>query len=264
MQMLTSAQNPRIKRVVKLRQRRQRERERAFLVEGYRELTRAVEGEFPLDELYVCPEFYLGVNEPDLVERIAAAGAECFEVPRVVFEKIAYRDRPEGLLAVAPMADWTLDRIDTTAAPLLIVATSIEKPGNLGTILRCADAAGADGVIVCDRVTDIFNPNVVRASIGNIFTVPIAEVSTEELLPWLRKHNVRSVATSPDASNRYYDADLTGAVALVLGSEQYGLDEHWLASADEAVQIPMAGRADSLNVAMATAVVLFEAARQRA
>ncbi|MEM7168193.1 MAG: RNA methyltransferase, partial [Planctomycetota bacterium] len=200
---LTSVQNPRIKRVVKLRQRRQRERERSFLIEGYRELTRAIEGAFPISELYHCPEMYLGDNEPALVAAIAASGAECFEVAPVVFEKIAYRDRPEGLLGVAPTADWGLDRIDVSGSPLLIVATSIEKPGNLGTILRCADAAGARGVIVCDRVTDIFNPNVVRASIGNLFTVPIAEAETAELLSWLRTHQIRSVATSPDATLCY-------------------------------------------------------------
>ena len=260
---LTSAQNPRVKRVVKLRQRRQREREQAFLIEGFRELTRAMEGQFPVQELYVCPELYLGDNEPALVEEVVARGADCFEVTRALFEKMAYRDRPEGLLAVAPIADWGLDRLDVSGAPLFVVATSIEKPGNLGTILRCADAAGARGVIVCDQVTDIFNPNVVRASIGNLFTVPVAVAPTDDLLAWLRKNKIRSIATSPYATTCYYDANLAGPVAMVLGSEQYGLTEEWLAEADASVMIPMAGRADSLNVAMATAVLLFEASRQR-
>lgn len=261
---LTSLQNPRVKRAVKLRDRRSREREGAFLIEGYRELRRAVDARLPMDELFTCPELYLGENEDRLLaDARERCGAEITPVAKAVFEKMAYRDRPEGLLAVAPIPEWSLDRLADTDGGLYVVAVTIEKPGNLGTILRCADAVGADGVIVCDRCTDLFNPNVVRASIGTLFTVPAVEAVSDEVLRWLRERHVRTVATSPDAKIAYTDADLTGAVAIVLGSEQYGLDERWLAETEVQVQIPMAGAADSLNVAMATVVVLYEAMRQR-
>ena len=262
--LLTSLKNPRVKRVVKLRDRRGRERESVFLIEGYRELSRAVESELALEELFICPQIYLGDNEPALVEAARSrCNARVTEVVEPVFEKMAYRDRPEGLLAVAPIPEWELAGIRAVAKGLYVVACAIEKPGNLGTILRCADAVGVDGVIVCDRCTDLFNPNVVRASIGTLFTVPVAEATSAETLAWLRGHGIRTVATSPGAEQLYSDADLTGAMAIVLGSEQYGLDAEWLDATDAQVRIPMAGRADSLNVAMATTVVLFEARRQR-
>jgi TrmH family RNA methyltransferase len=170
------------------------------------------------------------------------------------------------LLALAPRPDWTLDRLrpqDETKAPLFLVAQSIEKPGNLGTLLRTADAAAVDGVVVVDRCTDLFNPNVVRASVGTMFTVPVAEATSDEAFDWFDQQGVRLLATSPDAETAYTDSDLTGPLALVMGSEQYGLDERWLERTDDQLRIPMAGRADSLNVATATAIVLFEALRQR-
>ncbi len=262
---LTSAQNPRLKRVVKLRTRRGRDREKKFLIEGFRELRRAVESARPIEELFISPELYLGENEPGLVERAEReCGARVTSVAPAVFARIAYRDRPEGLLAVAPQPEWTLERLEMEEKiPLLVVASAIEKPGNLGTILRSADCVAAAGVIVCDHSTDLFNPNVVRSSIGTLFTVPVAQASGDHTLRWLRRHQVRTVATSPAASIPYTEADLTGPLAIVLGSEQYGLDERWQRETDLSIRIPMAGRADSLNVAMAATVVLFEAKRQR-
>ena len=261
---LSSPQNPRVKRIVKLRSRRTRDQERAFLIEGYRELLRASECALPVAEIYYCPELYLGENEDALVNALTdRCGARATEVTRAVFEKMAYRDRPEGLLAVAPMPEWSLQQLNLKEDALIVIACAIEKPGNLGTILRTSDAVGADAVIVCDRCTDVFNPNVVRASIGTLFTVPVAEATSEEVFAWLQANGVRTVATSPDAQLDYTVADLTGRTAIVLGSEQYGLNDEWLARTDEQVMIPMRGRADSLNVAMATAVVLFEAHRQR-
>ncbi len=261
---LSSLQNPRVKRVVKLRDRRGREREGAFLVEGFRELTRAVECQLPLEELYYCPEFFLGENEPSLMAQAQAdCGAEVTEVTPEVFRKMTYRDRPEGLLAVAPLPPWSLAEWTPQPKGLYVVACAIEKPGNLGTILRCADAVGVAGVIVCDRCTDLFNPNVVRASIGTLFTVPVVEATSAETHLWLRQQSIRTVATSPDATETYSRALLTGGIAIVLGSEQYGLDEFWLKETDQQVSIPMQGAADSLNVAMATTVLLFEAQRQR-
>ena len=262
---VSSMQNAGVKRVVRLRRRRARDRERAFLIEGYRELLRAVEARLPLESVYHCQAFYLGSNEPALLERASRdCGAELVPADDAVFAKLSYRDRPDGLLGVAPMPDWTIGRLQEPAAdPLYVVATAIEKPGNLGTLLRTADAVGAAALIACDPVTDLFNPNVVRASVGTLFTVPAAQAGAEATRRWLAARGVRTVVTTPAAERRYTDHDFAGAVAVVLGNEQFGLDEAWLRGADAAVSIPMLGRADSVNVAMAGAALLFEALRQR-
>lgn len=260
---ITSLQNPRVKQLVKLRDRRPRDEAGVFLVEGYREIRRALEKRVPLQELYVAPEWFLGENEPDLIARAEQAGARVFELSREAFAKVAYRERPDGLLAVAPQWKRSLADLALRADPFLLVVEAIEKPGNLGTILRSADAAGCDAVIVCDPVTDIFNPNVVRASTGVLFSVPLVVGESAGVLAWLRAQRIRTVATTPAAQTLYTAADLRGPLAVVMGSEQYGLSEFWLKQADLPVRIPMAGQADSLNVAMATIITLFEAVRQR-
>ncbi|MGH7996723.1 MAG: TrmH family RNA methyltransferase [Opitutaceae bacterium] len=261
---ITSLQNPRVKQLVKLRDRRPRDEAGLFLVEGYREIRRALEKAVPLRELYFCPEWFLGVNEPDLLRRAGESGAELVELSKEAFAKVAYRERPDGLLAVAPQWKRRLDDLKFSgAAPFLLIVEGIEKPGNLGTILRAADAAGCDAVIVCDPVTDLFNPNVVRASTGVLFSVPCVVAESAEVRPWLRGRGIRAVATTPAASTLHTEADLRGPLAVVMGSEQYGLSEFWLGNADESVRIPMAGQADSLNVAMAALITLFEAVRQR-
>ncbi len=262
---ITSLQNPRVKQLVKLRDRRPRDEAGVFLVEGYREIRRALEAGTPLRELYFAPDWFLGGNEPALLERAAAAGAQLFELTQDAFAKVAYRERPDGLLAVAPQWKRTLADLERNgkADPFYLVVEAIEKPGNLGTILRSADAAGCDAVIVCDPVTDLFNPNVVRASTGVLFSVPCVVGDTAEVASWLRARGIRSVATTPAAKALYTEAGLRGPLAVVMGSEQYGLSEFWLEKADATVRIPMAGQADSLNVAMATIITLFEAVRQR-
>lgn len=260
---ITSLQNPRIKQLVKLRDRRPRDDAGVFLVEGYREIRRALEKNIPLQELYFAPSWFLGENEPALIEQAKNAGARLFELTREVFAKVAYRERPDGLLAVAPQWHRTLADLKLPSDPFLLVVESIEKPGNLGTILRSADAAGCDAVIVCDAVTDLFNPNVVRASTGVLFSVPCIVAGSEEVHAWLEARAIRTIATTPAASTLYSDARLTGPLAVVMGSEQYGLSDFWLKEADLPVRIPMAGQADSLNVAMATIITLFEAVRQR-
>jgi hypothetical protein len=166
---ISSLQNPRIKQLVKLRDRRPRDEAGVFLVEGYREIRRALEKQVRLQELYYSPEWFLGENEPALITQAAESGAQVFELTKDAFAKVAYRERPDGLLAVAPQWKRRLDDLTLRPVPLLLVVEAIEKPGNLGTILRSADAAGCDAVIVCDPVTDIFNPNVVRASTGVLF-----------------------------------------------------------------------------------------------
>lgn len=260
---ITSLQNPRVKQLVKLRDRRPRDEAGVFLVEGYREIRRALEKQVSLQELYYAPDWFLGENEPALIAQAEAAGAKLFELTKETFAKVAYRERPDGLLAVAPQWKRELASLALPAAPFLLVVEAIEKPGNLGTILRSADAAGCDAVIVCDPVTDIFNPNVVRASTGVLFSVPLVVAESSQVQAWLKEKAVRTIATTPAAEKLYTDADLRGPLAVIMGSEQYGLSEFWLKNCDLPVRIPMAGQADSLNVAMATIITLFEAVRQR-
>jgi RNA methyltransferase, TrmH family len=262
---ITSLQNPRIKQLVKLRDRRPRDEAGVFLVEGYRQIRRALEKSIPLTELYISPEWFLGENEAALIAQARAAGTQLFELTKDAFAKVAYRERPDGLLAVAPQWKHALADLIPPAnhAPFYLVVEAIEKPGNLGTILRSADAAGVDALIICDPVTDLFNPNVIRASTGVVFSVPVIIATSAEVRTWLRTEGIRAVATTPAATDIYTQTDLRGPLALVMGSEQYGLSAYWLAEADARVRIPMAGQADSLNVAMATIITLFEAMRQR-
>ncbi|MFI5336837.1 MAG: TrmH family RNA methyltransferase [Opitutales bacterium] len=269
---ITSLQNPRVKQLVRLRERRERDTAGLFLVEGYREVRRALEKNIRLHELYYAPDWFLGGNEPALLETAQAAGATLFELSKEAFAKCSYRDRPDGLLAVAPQWHRRLEDLapagpgtpsPAAQTPFLLVVESIEKPGNLGTILRSADAAGIDAVIVCDAVTDLFNPNVVRSSTGVLFSVPVVVEESAAVLAWLRDKGVRIVVTTPAATSLYTQTDLRGPLAIVMGSEQYGLSEFWLQQSDAQVRIPMAGQADSLNVAMATIITLFEAVRQR-
>ena len=261
--LLTSLQNPRVKAVVGLRQRSDRDERGEMIVEGYREIKRALDNRHSPAELYYCPALFMGSNEPALIERCREAGAKLFECTAPVFEKMSYRDRPEGLLAVAPQVKWALGQLALPEHPLLIVAEAIEKPGNLGTILRTADAAGVHAVIVCDRCTDINNPNVVRASIGTLFSLPVVETDSAAAAEWLAEHGIRIVATTPHTDTLYTSVDLTGGIAVVLGTEQYGLSDAWLQRADLKVRIPMLGQADSLNVASAATLLLYEAVRQR-
>lgn len=284
---ITSLQNLRLKQLVKLRDRRPRDEAGQFLIEGYREVKRALAAGVRPHELYCGPDWFLGTNEPALIEEAQSAGAQVFELSKEAFAKVSYRDRPDGLLAVAPQWKRTLADLDRTVAglakagpgsaaeadalvatpaakpPLLLVVEAIEKPGNLGTLLRGADAAGVDAVVVCDPVTDIFNPNVVRSSTGVLFSMPVIVAESGEVRSWLRTRGIRAVATTPAAPTLFTDADLRGPLAIIMGSEQYGLSEFWLKESDLLVRIPMAGQADSLNVAMAAIITLFEAGRQR-
>jgi len=261
---ISSLTNQRVKDVVRLRNRRSRDRAEKLLIEGYRELLRAVDNGYPIEELFFCPELFQGENEEALISRLQGRGAQVVQTTDAVFRKMAYRDRPEGLIGIGPQVRRSLDDLDlSSASPLFLAAEAIEKPGNLGTILRSADGAGATGLILCDRCTDLFNPNVVRASIGTIFCVPVADASSEEALAWLHEHQIRILAATPHSDRLYTEVDFTGPVAISVGTEQYGLSEGWMQSADLRVRIPMLGQVDSLNVATATALLLYEAVRQR-
>lgn len=257
---ITSLQNPKVKHLVGLRDRRERDLSNEFLIEGYREVLRAVDAGWRMTQLYYCPEFFLGTNEQALIDRIERYGAQLFLCSKNVFEKLSYRDRPDGLLAVSTQKTTPLNDLKKE---FLIVAEAIEKPGNLGTILRTADAVGVDGLILADKCTDLFNPNVVRASVGTLFSVPVAEASGEEALKWLKDNGIQILAATPHAKHEYTEVDLTVPLAIVLGTEQLGLSDRWMKNADIQVRIPMMGIADSLNVSTASSVLMYEALRQR-
>ncbi|MGN0892579.1 MAG: TrmH family RNA methyltransferase [Oligosphaeraceae bacterium] len=262
---LTSLQNPRVKQVVRWRNRPDRDDSQVVLAEGYRALVRALAGGYPLKEIFVCPECFPPEkhHEEELLAQWAARGARLIRVAPLPFEKMCYRDRPEGLLGVGPQLHRGLEALKPAKNPFYLVAEQIEKPGNLGTIMRSSDAVGVDGLILCDSRTDLFNPNVVRASTGNLFTLPVAEATTRETIPWLKKKGVKILATSPHADPLYTQVDLTAPVAVAVGAEQYGLTKSWIEQADLVVRLPMMGEADSLNVSTATSILLYEVLRQR-
>ncbi len=257
---ITSLQNGRIKEAIALRDRRDRDKAGQFLIEGYRELMRAIDAARLIHTIFFCPSLFLGTNERQLLER---SGAELIECTEEVFAKLSYRDRPDGLVAVAPQLHLSLADLKLKEKPFLVIAESIEKPGNLGTILRSCDAAGVDAVIVCDPTTDIHNPNVVRSSVGTLFTLPVIEAKSLDTLQFLKERSIAVVAATPHAKEEFTQVDLSGAVAVVVGTEQYGLSETWMKGADILVKIPMLGVADSLNVASATTLMLYEVVRQK-
>jgi len=259
---ITSRANPKVKAALSLRDRRDRERSGLFLIEGYREIHHALKGDVEIEQLFFCPDLFLGSNEEALLEE-AGKAAELISTSTYVFERLSYRDRSDGLLAVAKKMNRALEQIHVKKDPLIVIAEAIEKPGNLGTILRSADAAGVDLVIVANGCTDIYNPNVVRASVGTLFTIPVVEAKNEEALLFCQEKGLRLLAATPEAETVYTDAPMKDGVAVVVGTEQLGLSSFWKKACDLHVSIPMHGVADSLNVATATTLVLFEAVRQR-
>lgn len=261
--MITSTTNPRIKELVKLRGRRHRDRSGLFVIEGSRELARAVDADIAIDTVFVCPPLYDGAGEPASVATITDRGVEVLEVAPEPFAKAAYRDGSGGVVAVARQFPTDLDRLPLPPDPLLLVCEAIEKPGNLGTMLRTSAAASVAAVIVADPTTDPFNPNVVRASLGHLFTVPLAVATTESAIAWLRQQGVQIVALTTGGAEALHTVDLKGPTAVVVGSEQDGLSPAWIDHADTRAVIPMPGTADSLNAATAAAIALFEALRQR-
>ncbi|MBD2759590.1 RNA methyltransferase [Yimella sp. cx-573] len=261
---ITSASNPRLKQLVSLQRRRVRDELRVTLLEGYDELTLALDAGVRLRTLYYCPELMLDADQQGaLVDRLRGHHIEMVRLSRAAFEKVAYREGADGFLGVAPVPGAALADLQLPDAPLLLVAEGIEKPGNLGAMLRTADAAGVDAVVAADAVTDWGNPNVVRGSKGTVFSVPVASASTDKTLEHLQRNGIRVVATTPDTDLLHTEADLTGPVAIAVGTEKYGLTDDFLARADVRVRIPMVGHANSLNVSTSAAIVLYEAVRQR-
>jgi TrmH family RNA methyltransferase len=265
--LISSLQNARIKELVKLAKRRDRDERRVTIVEGTREIGHALHaGIVPL-EVYLCPELATGPANQALIARCEELARQrqtsLVTVTPAVFAKIAYREESGGLLLVIPYVTQPLARLSVAHAPFFTVIEGVEKPGNLGAILRTADAAGVDGVIVCAGATDVHNPNVVRASLGALFTVPLAEAHTDVVIQWLQQQQIQIVAASPEGTQDYTVPDYRAPVAVVMGSEAYGLAPVWLSAAQAVVRIPMHGAVDSLNLSAATAILLYEVVRQR-
>ena len=287
MDQITSTQNPRIKQLINLQQKSgERRKSGKFTIEGQREVQRCLEAGYDITALYICPEVMtqsatLGQTEwaHAMREREDVCGfcrekcpqAEIVAVGRTVYEKIAYRGSTEGVVAVVRTRPNTLTelekRLEALRAqgeePLLIVLEGVEKPGNLGAILRTADAAGATGVIVCDPLTDLYNPNLIRASLGAAFTVPCATATSQEAIAWLKEKGIAILTAQLQDSELYYVTDMTRATAIVMGTEATGLTTQWRKAADAHIRIPMLGHCDSLNVSVSAAVLLYEGVRQR-
>lgn len=269
--LITSLQNQRIKNVVKLRQRRQRDAHQLTVVEGSREVLRALQQGIVPQEAFICNELITsGDGETAVTLLNQLIPTKCFQITPDVFAKIAYRGDSGGLLLVVPYWKYTLDdlseKLATSAAPFLAVIEGVEKPGNLGAILRTADAAGVESVIITRGVTDstdLYNPNVVRASLGTNFSVPVVSDSNDAVIHWLQQQGIQIVTTTPAATTRYTAVDLTVPTAIIMGSEAHGLSHQWLNAATQQVVIPMHGIADSLNLSVATALLLYEVVRQR-
>ncbi len=256
---ITSLQNPRVKHIVKLRDdKRQRRQDGLMLVEGHDEIQLALSAGHKPQTILSAPELVARQ-----IDAARAADAENITVNRAVFEKMSYRENPDGWLAIFPIPRTSLDDLKLSETPLVVVAESIEKPGNLGGILRTADAVQVDALLICDPRVDVWNPNVVRASRGVVFSVPLVECDSASALKLLKARKIRVFAATPSAEALYSEANLRGPLAVAVGTEDEGLTDFWLSNADVKIRIPMMGRVNSLNVSVSTALILYEAVRQR-
>ncbi len=266
--MIDSPANPRIKAAIRLRERRERESSGLTLVDGGRESLRAMEAGAVVESAFVCPPLLATPEAKRVAEKLRqsfgpfGAAIEYAEVSERAFERLAYGDRSDGVILVVRVPRTELSELQLAAEPLIVVTEDVEKPGNVGAIIRSADAVGADAVIAVGG-TDLFNPNVIRASVGTVFSMPVAAASAADAAAWLRGREIRAVASIVDAERLHVEADLRGPLAIVLGSEATGLSDAWRTPDVEALRLPMAGVADSLNVSIAAAVLLYEAWRQR-
>jgi TrmH family RNA methyltransferase len=262
MEKIVGAQNSRIKNIQKLiAKSKERKMQGLFVIEGAREISLALAGSYNFDSVFYCPELFAGSGYPEMLRLINPR--ICCEMSAAVFEKIAYREGSDGILAVAEPKDHRLPSLHLPKNPFVVLLESVEKPGNLGAILRTADAAGVDALIVCDPLTDVYNPNTIRSSVGCIFTVPVAAADNAEALSFLKERSIRIFAAELQASQWYHETDFGSPSAIVMGTEADGLSPFWLKNADARIKIPMRGKIDSLNVSVATAVITFEAMRQR-
>ena len=260
---LTSTSNPKIKNLVLLGKSKERKEQNVFVIEGWRELTIAAGAGYRFHTIFVCPEIFEKRNNLELIEKTLGKDCKQFYINNTIFEKVAYRENSDGIIALGTPIYHNFNNIKLRNNPLIIVLEAVEKPGNLGAVLRTADAAKVDLVIVCDPKTDLYNPNTIRSSIGCIFTNQIVCCTNEEALQWLNSNNINSYAAALPSNTFYQNIDFKEPTALVMGTESTGLTEFWLNNATQRIQIPMLGAIDSLNVSIATAILTFEAKRQR-
>ncbi len=272
---ITSAQNPKIKNLLLLQEKSKARREQGlFVVEGARELSHCLEAGYTVKTIFICPAIADGLTAEGVVSQISghprpdkregpAVEPLVIELPEQLYRKVAYRESTEGILAEVEYKTLGLKDLQLPENPLIMVLESVEKPGNLGAVLRSADAAKADAVLICDPLTDLYNPNLIRASIGAIFTVPTAAVSSEEAIAFLQARDIQILTAQLQDSSLYYDVDMKRGTALVMGTESTGLTPLWRKAATSHIRIPMLGRLDSLNVSVSAAILLFEAVRQR-
>lgn len=256
---IESVRNPKIRLLLDLQQKSSARREHGlFMVEGKRELEHCLRGGYEVDTVFFCPQ--LCADAPRIT------GAQWYEVSEYVYGKIAYRGSTEGIIAEVRQRHLSLPQLlpdSPSRAPLIVVLERVEKPGNLGAVLRSADAAGVSAVIVCDPLTDLYNPNLIRSSVGAIFSVPTIACTSEECIAFLKQHGVRILTAQLQDSQLYYDIDMTLPTAIVMGTESTGLTELWRQAADAHIRIPMLGSLDSLNVSVSAAILMYEAVRQR-
>ena len=265
---ITSAQNPKVKELLALQEKsKERRKKGLFVVEGRRELLHCIEAEFEPHTLFICRDI---LSDKDF-DKILGAIEENFcdstypivEISRQLYDKVAYRGGTEGIIAEMHCKELSLEGLKMKENPLVVILESVEKPGNLGAVLRSADASGVDAVIVCDPLTDMYNPNLIRSSIGAIFTVPVATASSEDTIAWLKSKGIKIYTAQLQDSEWYYDTDMKGGTAIVMGTEATGLTNIWRKAADAHIKIPMLGRLDSLNVSVSAAILMYEAVRQR-
>ncbi len=269
---ITSAQNPKIKNLLLLQEKSKARKEQGlFVVEGRRELEHCLEAGFKVRTVFVCPEiidsaekyFSQGFAQNQFSAESSAVDVVVIEIPEQLYRKVAYRESTEGIIAEVEYKGLKLSDLKLPENPLVMVLESVEKPGNLGAVLRSADAAGVDAVIFCDPLTDLYNPNLIRASIGAVFTVPTVAASSEETIAFLQERGIQILTAQLQDSSLYYDIDMRRGTALVMGTEATGLTDLWRKAASAHIRIPMLGRLDSLNVSVSAAILLFEAVRQR-
>ncbi|MCB0348783.1 MAG: RNA methyltransferase [Bdellovibrionales bacterium] len=260
-EIIESLNNSKVKAAVQLKERRARKKYKKTLIEGYRELYQAIQHGLSIDTIFLCEELFPNQESQKTFDLLDAD--KIFYVTKKVFEKLSFRSTPDGFIAVADEILYDLLDIPPSPNPFLLVIEKVEKPGNLGAILRTADGAGADAIILCDPATDLNNPNVIRASLGAVFSLPVITMTVDELFLYCESKKIKLIATSPDVKKVYWDTDFTKGVALVLGSEKDGISERFLKESNEVVTIPMLGKVDSLNVSAATSLLSYEVIRQR-
>lgn len=258
---ISSAQNPKVKSLLLLQQKSSERRKTGlFVVEGLRELGHCIGSGYEVDSIFYCPAI---LKDKGMAELEGMASGSLYEVTDKVYDKLAYRGGTEGVIGVLRQRKLTLSDLNRKDNPLYVVLESVEKPGNLGAILRSADASGVDAVIVCDPLTDIYNPNLIRSSIGGVFSVPCVACSSEECIAYLKANGVKILTAQLQDSHLYYNTDMTCGTAIVMGTEATGLTDVWRKAADAHIRIPMLGRLDSLNVSVSAAILMYEAVRQR-